>query len=357
VEEIYRKLARRLDLTSGFPATESGIELKLLAMVFTPEQAALAAEMRLTPEPAAQIANRAGMDAGQALSLLQEMADRKLIERVADGEPRFALMPVLISIFEDYWLPRMGKDLALPFEQYYRETQGLAVGYTPSPHRVIPVAEAVPAAVEVAPYQQAAELIECASSWAVRPCICRLQQRLVGKGCDWPIDTCLVFAYSEGAFDDSEFDRPVDREEALQVLRRAGEQGLVLTTGNFRDGVDYICSCCTCCCMVLRALAEFDVPTAVTHSDFRVAVDEASCVGCGDCVARCQFNALSMVEDVSTVDWTRCVGCGVCTLTCPSGALALQRRPEEEIVIPPRDLKEWAMRRADARGIPREEIA
>lgn len=36
-EETYRRLAQRLDaLPNGFPATESGAELELLAKIFAP---------------------------------------------------------------------------------------------------------------------------------------------------------------------------------------------------------------------------------------------------------------------------------------------------------------------------------
>lgn len=48
-EDVYRKLARRLDtIPNGFPATGSGVELRMLATIFTLEKAALAAVMRLT---------------------------------------------------------------------------------------------------------------------------------------------------------------------------------------------------------------------------------------------------------------------------------------------------------------------
>ena len=40
---VYRKLAERLDaIPNGFPETESGVELKLLAKIYSPEEAALA---------------------------------------------------------------------------------------------------------------------------------------------------------------------------------------------------------------------------------------------------------------------------------------------------------------------------
>ena len=48
--EIYRKLAQRLDtIPNGFPATESGVELRLLEKMFTPEEAALAVVMLCMP--------------------------------------------------------------------------------------------------------------------------------------------------------------------------------------------------------------------------------------------------------------------------------------------------------------------
>ena len=56
-QKVYKKLAQRLDaIPNGFPSTENGIELKLLAKIYTPEEASLASEMRLTPETAEEIA-------------------------------------------------------------------------------------------------------------------------------------------------------------------------------------------------------------------------------------------------------------------------------------------------------------
>ena len=43
----YKLLAERLDaLPNGFPPTDDGTELRLLALIFTPEEAALAAQLR-----------------------------------------------------------------------------------------------------------------------------------------------------------------------------------------------------------------------------------------------------------------------------------------------------------------------
>jgi ferredoxin len=351
-ENLYRRLAQRLDATpNGFPATESGVELRLLAKIFTPEEAALASVMRQTPESAADISTHAGVDPDTALGTLQGMATKGLISsRERAGHPVFGLRPFIVGFYEAQ-LPRMDEEMAALFEQYYQETQGGIVGDVPSLQRVIPVGEVIPFELEIFSYERATELLEGAKSWGVRDCICRVQQRLVGKGCDRPAENCVVFAPAEGAFDRSNVDRAITKEEALQILREAEEAGLVHSAGNYRSGNFYICNCCTCCCAILRGVAEFGIPTAVARSDFYMVVDAELCIGCGDCLERCQFGALSVPEDVSVVDHVRCVGCGLCAMVCPSDALQLERRPEGEIPLPPADIREWRTRRVETRGI------
>ena len=79
-KEVYRKLAQRLDaIPNGFPATDGGVELRLLAKLFASQEAALAGVMRLTPEAASEIANRAGIDPDVALQMLEGMTARGLI--------------------------------------------------------------------------------------------------------------------------------------------------------------------------------------------------------------------------------------------------------------------------------------
>jgi ferredoxin len=356
-DDIYRKLAQRLDtIPNGFPSTESGVELRLLQKIFTPEEAALASVMSLTYEPAAEIAARAGIDPKVAARMLKTMVRKGQI-RVTKGETQllYRLMPFVVGIYEDQ-LPRMDAELAELFEQYFRETRGGGfVSTRPAVHRVIPVGEAIPVDVEVFPYERAVELVENAKSWGMRDCICRVQQKLVGKGCNRPLEVCLVFAPVEGAFRGHGPDRPITKEEALQILRQTEEAGLIHSTGNYRDGNSYICNCCTCCCGILRSVVEFDIPTTTISSDFRAAVDADECIGCGECVAQCHFGALAVLEDVCEVEVARCVGCGQCTTVCPADALSLERRPEGEIPLPPADRKDWLARRAETRGVRLDE--
>ncbi len=350
--DVYRRLARRLDaIPNGFPATESGVELRLLAKLFTPQEAELAAQMNLSLETPEAIAGRVGADPQQTARTLKEMARKGLIRyRRGEGTLLFALMPFVVGIYEEQ-LPRMDRELAELVEAYFSDPAARPLlGVAPAIHRVIPVDEAVPFDLEILPHERASALVESARAWGVRDCICRVQQKLIGKGCDHLLEVCLNLAPVEGAFDGSPSTRAISKEEALHLLRAAEEDGLVHTVGNYQDGHFYICNCCSCCCAVLRAVTEYQVPNAVANSGFLAVVDEAECIGCGECVERCPFTALALPEDVARVDQARCVGCGVCTVTCPTGAIGLQRRADAP-EPPPANLKEWMARRAQARGM------
>ena len=240
-EDVYRKLAQVLDaIPEGFPPTESGAELRLLAKIFEPEEAALASGMTLRPESADVIGARCGLDPKVAYRTLKTMVRKGqiLFER-KEGQLAFKLMPFAFGIYE-YQLPRMDKEMAELFEQYYQEAEGAFSRYGPPLNRVIPVEEAIPAGVEIYPYERATELLEGAKAWAVTDCICRVQQRLVGKGCDRPVHNCLVFAPVAGAFDGDRTLQAIGKEEALQILGEAEDAGLVHSPGNFQDGHHYI---------------------------------------------------------------------------------------------------------------------
>jgi Pyruvate/2-oxoacid:ferredoxin oxidoreductase delta subunit len=342
---IYRALAERLDaLPNGFPPTDNGAELRLLAKCFTPEQAKIASVMTGKPESYEAIAERAGVQPKAAYRTLKQMVkDGLIVFRRVDRALHFALMPFVVGFYEAQ-LPRMDAEFATLFEDYFQATRGMDVP-GPSVQRVIPVGEAVKSEIEIHPFEQAAGIIEDAKSWGVRECICRTQQDLLGKGCDAPVENCLVFAPVENAFGGNGTDRPITKAEALQILREAADAGLVHSVSNQREGLHYICNCCTCCCGVLRRLSEFAVPTAVARSAFRAAVDDDLCISCAACEERCSFDAVAVRDGLAQVDQARCVGCGQCTLACPVAAISLVRRPADEVEELPVDGQAWAAAR------------
>ncbi|MBN1876586.1 MAG: 4Fe-4S binding protein [Anaerolineae bacterium] len=355
-QNAYQRLATRLDaLPDGFPPTQDGSELRLLAKLFTPEEADLAAQLRLTLETPAQLAERIGGDAKVLRKQLKAMAKRGLIAvgRAEEGLG-YGLLPFVVGIYE-MQNETLDEELARLFEDYYQQAFTQALEVQPQVHRVVPIGETVQAGMEIRPFESASEIVNRSQSWGVIDCICRKQKALIGDPCDHPLDVCMVLSDYPGAFDGSHDVRVLTREEALATLRRAAEAGLVHSVSNNRQGTWYICNCCTCACGILRGMAEMGIANVVARSAFVNQVHEDLCTGCGVCVELCQFGALS-VAGVAQVDSMRCVGCGVCTFACPQGALYLVRRPEEEILSVPPTQMDWRIERAAARGLDLGEV-
>jgi electron transport complex protein RnfB len=351
----YKKLAQRLDaLPNGYPPTEDGAELRLLAKLFTPEEAELAAQLRLTRETPAQLSQRIGGDPEALRQILKSMAKRGLItvgKVQGEKEIGYGLMPFAVGIYE-MQIGRLDVEFAQLFEDYYKQAFTQALTIEPQLHRVIPVGETVRTDMEVRPYESAADIVNNAKAWGVTDCICRKQKALIGEPCGHPVDICMVMSQVPGAFDHNDTVRAQTREEALATLQRAADAGLVHSVSNNQEGNWYICNCCTCSCGILRGMAEMGIANAVARSAFVNTVDDELCMGCEDCVEYCQFDALTLNGDsIMEVNRVRCVGCGVCVPQCPEDALTLVRRPEEEIKPIPISEKTWMFERAMARGL------
>ena len=117
---LYRHLQQHLDrMPIGFPATESGVEIRILRQLFTPEEAELTLEASAIPEPAATIHRRVkGMTLGEVTNLLNQMADKGLILRIhAKGEPLYAKMIFAVGFYERQ-LKRLTPELERDCREY-----------------------------------------------------------------------------------------------------------------------------------------------------------------------------------------------------------------------------------------------
>ncbi|MBN1314890.1 MAG: 4Fe-4S binding protein [Anaerolineales bacterium] len=352
-ENPYKRLAERLDaLPNGYPSTEDGAELRLLAWLFTPEEAALGAQLRITLETHTQIAERIGRDPRETRLMLKDMARKGLIKAGRADSGRglgYGLLPFAIGIYE-YQFNTIDAEMAQLFEDYYHQAFGQMLTIRPFVHRVVPIGQTVRNDMQVRPYESATEIVNNARAWGVVDCLCRQQQALIGNPCDHPLDVCMVVSETPGQFDGSDEVKALTREGAMATLLRAAEAGLVHSVSNNQEGLWYICNCCTCACGVLRAMADLGIANVIAKSAFVVQVEEERCIGCGQCVDMCQFDALDLL-DVIHLEPVRCVGCGVCVITCPEDALVMVRRPEEEIEIPAVTEAEWGEIRAQERGL------
>jgi electron transport complex protein RnfB len=355
----YRQLSKRLDsLPNGFPSTADGVELDLLMKLFTPEEAALTAKLKLSLETPKEIANRLGCDYREIKPMLKDMVRKGLIKAgKSDNGLGYGLLPFVVGIYE-YQLARMDTELAYLFETYFQQAFGSALNIEPAFHRVIPVNETVRNDMAVHPFESASAIVENANAWGVMDCICRIQKSLIGDPCEHPVDVCMVFNPRPGVFDTSPTIRALTKDESYQTLKRAADAGLVHSVSNSQDGNTYICNCCTCSCGVLRGMVELGISNVIARSAFLNQVDPEVCVGCESCIEFCQFDALSLepVDPYIQINVSKCVGCGVCVPVCPDGALSLTRRPENEILPVPETHDDWLQARANARGIDLSEI-
>jgi len=351
---VYEQLAKKLDgMPSGFPATKSGVEMKILKKIFTPEDAEMALKMRPMPETVETIAERFGKPVREMQRILDHMVKRGQIAaaKIA-GQQVYILLPFVVGIYE-LQLNLMDKEFAQLFEEYLPELLKTLGGFKPAVGRVVPVSADIKQDLHVHRYEDVRRMIDEAKSFQLAECICRKGRLLEGKPCNHTIEACLFISSEENAYK-KEYLRGklISKEDALNVIQKAEEEGLVHCTYNVETGQIFVCNCCSCACPGLRSLKEFNVPYMLAKSNFVATIDKESCSACGVCAnERCQMDAIVEDDGAYSVLAKRCIGCGVCVSTCPTEAITLQRKPEEEQDKPPKNLMDWSMKRAAERGI------
>ncbi len=301
-ENPYKRLALRLDaLPNGYPATKDGAELRILEKLFTPEEADLTAQLRLTLESPGQIANRIGQGEEDVTKMLKGLAQKSLIQsgKVEDGTG-FGLMPFMIGFYEEQNYT-IDEELAHLVEDYLSQSVSDLIAIEPQLHRIVPVGETVKMDSEIRPYESMTEIVSAAKAWGVWDCICRKQKSLIGDPCGHPIENCLVFSEEEGYFDNDPIYTALTEKEAMATLKQAADVGLVHSVSNSQEGIGYVCNCCTCSCGIMRGMAEYGIANTIAKSAFVNQVEEDFCNGCEVCIDYCQFDALALEDGVISV--------------------------------------------------------
>jgi electron transport complex protein RnfB len=192
--DVYERLRGFLDtLSAGFPATPTGVEMRILKKLFTPEEAELTMGLKNEPEEVSLIAARMGMEEFELATKLEEMVLKGLIYRVRDGgETRYQAWQFMVGIYE-FQLKNLDKEFCQMFEEYLPYFGVSLASVKTKQLRVIPVESAVNTLPSVAPYNQVREMVRQQELISVAECICRKQQKLLGNECDRPKETCLGF--------------------------------------------------------------------------------------------------------------------------------------------------------------------
>lgn len=326
--DIYEELRDVLDShPTTAPKTDTIIEI--LTILFTPEEAAVAAVMSFKAWDTGKIAAAVSKPEPETEKLLESMANKGILfSKNKDGKKLYGLVPLIPGVFEFPFMKSDGspmyRRLGELWEKYHHEALGASFSGNPTPlMRVVAVEKSLKAENRVHPYDEVKHFIENADFIALADCACRTS---VGK-CDRPKDVCLIFDGAGEFLVERGFARTISKAEGMDVLNRSERAGLVHTSNNSAEKANLICNCCPCCCTVLRGRTQLRHPHAFEPSRFEASVTAADCTGCGICAdERCPVKAIEMKDGIAVVNTEECIGCGLCATGCPAEAVTLTER-------------------------------
>jgi ferredoxin len=186
--------------------------------------------------------------------------------------------------------------------------------------------------------QEVRDLIDKFDEIAVGHCFCRNHADTQGHSCKQTDlrETCFTFGKSARFTTENGFMRMIDKEEAVDILLKSEEDGLVHKAYHPNFDISKpetsICNCCADCC----GNSKFVV---VNVTNYLSKVDPEICTGCETCAERCHTHAIALGEDgVSHVDVEKCIGCGVCAYFCPENAITIIETPTRTVrVVQPQE--------------------
>lgn len=346
----YESLAERLN---RFPqgAPPSDLLHKILKMLFSEKEAELAALMPIRPFKAEKASKIWNMSLAETQKVLDELASRAiLVDTQHDGSSTYTLPPPMAGFFE-FSLMRVRGDvdqkvLSELFYQYMNvEEDFIKALFTVGETQLGRVFVHEPVltnenALHVLDYERASEVIKTASHIGIGVCYCRHKMLHVNRACDAPLEICMTFNGAAESLTRHGFARPVDAAECMELLQVAYEHNLVQFGENIRQGVNFICNCCGCCCEALIAARRFGMMQPVHTTNFIPQVQEQTCIGCGKCVNVCPVEAMTLVsandphqpkKKKAKLEVELCLGCGVCARVCDEAGIRLESRPERVI--------------------------
>jgi ferredoxin len=346
----YTELVDRLNyFPQGAPSSES--LFKILNILFSEREAQLVAMLPIKPFNVRKASQCWKMSLVETQKVLDDLSSRAILVDIEwEGKTTYTLPPPMAGFFE-FSMMRMRGDidqklLGELFYQYMNVEEDfirdLFVGGETQLGRVF-VNEAVLTgdnAMHVLDFERASQVIQTASHRGIGVCYCRHKMLHVGKNCAAPMDICMTFNASAESLTRHGYARAIDVSEGLDLLQRAYEENLVQFGENVREGVNFICNCCGCCCEAMIAARKFGMLNPVHTSNFLPVVNENECNGCGKCVTVCPVEAMTLVSQndphhpkmkKARLNEDICLGCGICARTCEKKSLTLRERGERII--------------------------
>ena len=356
--DYYELLRQKMDRWSTRTPKSKGI-MKILRELFTVEEAEILSYFRRpfarsTPQKIAEIS---GKPEEKIIEITNSLAERGLLFKFGTSRKRakFSLWPTVVGIFEfvfnnaKIYSDEKIKRLARLFDKYLNRfiIPTNSTSNYPWP-RILPskTSEKIIELNEdlgiisqkLLPFEEVEEMISQYTAFGVMPCSCRTKAKFLGYTNKMPIDVCMTFDMGAEFFIENGMAKRLSKEEALALLIKCEQQGLVHSTLNAQKP-DFICNCDKNHCGILKSMTKFHRAGIFAFSNFRIKIDDSiQCNECYRCVDLCPTHAIyPSIEEggkyIPELKRDLCIGCGVCSTNCSVKRLVLEK-VENKIPVP-----------------------
>ncbi len=320
-KNIYEKMTDKIFLTG------SKIIPELFKMIADTDEAELLLAMPGSPE---ELSKKVETDVDQVQHMCRKLYHKGLaFKSFKGGSVGYKMCRDMIQFHDATILwpeaPKAYLDLWQKFmEEEWPDFARLVEKLLPKPFtRVIPVQQSIETGKQqILNADGVNTIIENADKVAVTKCTCRL----IAHKCDKPLEVCLQVNNAARYTIDRGSGKEISKQEALEILRKCEEDGLVHVTMNKVHVGHFICNCCGCCCQALPLVISEGL-NICDPSRFQADIDANLCDFCSTCKDRCYFNAIQEMElegkTVMSITKDKCLGCGLCQITCPEEAISL----------------------------------
>ncbi len=321
--ENLLKLGSMITNRIGLKATADDPEYWGLASVMTDEMVEVALKMGVRkPKTTEQLMKLTKMEREPLEKLLTEMAWLGIVEynwENLDGknpnhEKRW-ILPLFVPGSAEFLNMRQSQidehpEVAAFFERMTflpleKITPMVPPGGSGIGMHVIPVEKAIESENEAIGLEKISYWLDkYEGKYAKSMCSCRASRQKLGEGCgDDPENWCIAVGDMADYVVETQRGEYITKEEALDIFRRAEENGFVHQITNI-DGEQKIFAICNCnvnICNALRTSQLFNTPN-MSRSAYVAKVESENCVACGRCVEGCPAGAVKLGQKLCTKD-------------------------------------------------------
>lgn len=364
--DVYERLGEHLSrLGMGYPLREDLIEI--LRQNFTPREAEVALALPtkvipLRPVGIEEILAGVNLSRQELVHILDDLLQKGLLfsAKTKDGKKGYALQQVGFGFPQTFFwkgeeTPHARKMAGLMAKYFSRGVtqEAFSSAAETKPYRYIPVGKNVKADKQaVYPLHMMESVIEQAKRIALAHCPCRITYSLRGGECSHPTEVCMKFNDLAQYLIDRGLGREISKEEALDIIKKSEEAGLVHFVDNAEGDIQHNCNCCGCACWNVGNIRRRKIPRDVLMATYFLReTDEDQCIGCGECVEVCPVDALKLEDEIPVVDKDWCIGCGVCGTVCSTEAIEMKLRPDKTGQLPAANFQELHEKILEEKGL------